>query len=500
MSVGLARNSVFAFVPEVTEGTPVAPSSATQFVPLRPGAGIEYAVETLDNEELLGDIGAAKPNKGKESANGTHDAYIKASGVVAQAPQLAPLYKSILGGESIAAAEYDTVAGSTTALVKVGGSEGATFEQGEALLVKKSGVYEIRNVASISGDDLSVNFLLGSAPGTGVNLGRAVLYKPASTFQSFSGWRYNGNGFGTEMASGCQATELSMEFPVNEYATASFTYQGTKYHWNPIEITSSTEMIDWEDDDGVASAAVPVKIYRTPHELAQSLQDAMSAGTTETITVSYSDLTGKFTIAASGALFELLWSTGANSASSIGTKLGFLVASDDTGAVSYVSDNAQTYAAPYTPSYDAADPIVCKDMELMIGTQSQNVCVCARTVTVTIAKEIEDADCICEESGTKAKVATGRTVTLEAEFFLNKYDAQMMDQLLNNDTISAMLNAGPKSGGNWVAGKCVNIFLKNAAITAFSRTGDEFVLANVTVSAFVPASPTDGKDVYINFV
>jgi len=499
-SVGIARNSVFALVPEVTEGTPVAPSSADQFVPLRSGFTMEYAVETLENEELLADIGAAKPNKGKESVNGEHTAYLKASGTPGTAPELDIMYQSVLGGKSVASTEYNTVAASTTAIVKVDTGEGSTFEQGEALLVKNGAGYEIRNIASIATNDLSVNFLLSNAPGTGVDLGRAVLYKPGSTFPSFTAWLYNGNGHAVEMASGDQLTELSLEFNVNEYASASFSYQGIKYHFNPIEITASTDTIDWTDDDGTWQATVENKIFRTPQELATALQDAMNAQTTETITVSYSNVTGRFTIAATGAVLSLLWNTGAGTAQSIGTKLGFSVAADDTGSLTYSSDNAQSYAAPYTPSYDAVDPIVVKDAELLIGTQSENICVCARTVTVTIAKEVTDADCICEETGTKEKVATSRAVTLEAEFFLNKYDVQMVDQLINNTTISAMLNVGPKSGGNWIPGKCVNVYLKNAAITSFSRTGDEFILGSVTITGFVSSDSTAGRDLYLNFV
>lgn len=500
MSVGLKRSSIFALVPEVTEGTPVAPSSGAQFIPLRPGNSMEYTAETLDNEELLNDIGASKPNKGKESVNGEHVAYLKSSGTPGTAPEMDAFYQSILGGKSVASTEYNTVSGSTVNVVKVDVGEGATFEQGEALLIKNGLGYEIRNIASISSNDLSVNFSQNNAPAVGVDLGKAVLYKPGSVFPSFSAWLYNGNGFATEMSAGNQMTELSLEFNANEYASASFSYQGLKYHFNPIEITASTDTIDWTDDDGTWQASVANGIYRTPQELASAIQDAMNAATTETITVTYSNSTGKFTIAASGATLSLLWNTGAGTAQSIGTKIGFIVASDDTGSLTYASDNAQSYAAAYTPSYDSVDPVVVKDAELLIGTQSQNICVCARSVTVTISKEIEDADCICEETGTKEKVAIGRTVSMEAEFFLNKYDAQMIDQMLNNTTISAMLNVGPKSGGNWVAGKCVNVYLKNATVTSFTSTGDEFILGSVTINGFVAADSTQGKDVYLNFL
>lgn len=500
-SVGLARNSVFAIVPEVTEGTAVAPSSGAQFVPLRPGNAMEFQTETLDNDELKGDIGASKPNRGKESVNGTHEAYLKASAVEGQAPELGTLYSSLLGDVSTASTEYNTVASSTTAVVKVDAGEGATFEIGEALLVKNGSGYEIRNVSSISTDDLSVNFLLNNAPGTGVDLGKAVLYKPGATFTPFTGWLYNGNGFSVEMAAGCQATEASINLPANQYATLSFTYQGAKYSYNPIIITSSTRFIDWTDDDGTHAASVATGVYRTPKALATALQDAMNAASAETLAVTYSDVDGKFTISTgTSSVLSLLWNTGTNAANTIGTKIGFSVAANDTSALTYTSDNAQSYAAPYTPSYDSADPIVCKDIELMFGEQDQNACVCATSATITISKEITDADCICEETGTKEKVATGRTVTLEVDFFIDKFNVQAVDQLLNNTTISAMVNAGPKSGGNWVPGSCVNIYMKNAAITAFSRSGDEFITGTVTLNGFVGSTAAEGKDVYINFI
>jgi len=345
---------------------------------------------------------------------------------------------------------------------------------------------------------------LNDAPGSGVNLGQAVLYKPGSTFTSFTAWYYGGNGYLTQMAAGCQAGELSIEASANEFVSASFSYEGTKYYFNPIEITASTDTIDWTDDDGTWAAAVENKIYRSPHELAQALEDAMNAASTETITVSYSNTTGKFTISATGTVLSLLWQSGANTAQTIGTKIGFVVSANDTGTAAgtgYTSDNAQTYAAPYTPSYDSADPIVAKDIDLMIGTQSQNVCVCATEVSVTVSKEMEDVDCICAETGVQEKIAVGREVILEATAIINKYDAQFFDQLLNNTTISAMLNIGTKESGNWVKGKCVNVYMKNAVVSSFAVEGDNFLTASIEVRGFIPSnSSTAGKDVYLNFI
>jgi hypothetical protein len=418
-------------------------------------------------------------------------------------PQIGLLFESILGDKSVASTEYNTVSSSTTTLVKVDTGEGSTFEQGEALLIKSSANgYDIRNISSISSDDLTINFALGSAPASGVNLGKAVLYKPAASgHPTFSAWLYNGNGFAVQAAAGCTVNELSVSADATQFINASFSYEGSKYYFNPIEITASTDTIDWTDDSGTWAATVESKWYYDPIELASALQSAMNAATSEVFTVSYSNSTGKFTITyASPTTLSLLWNTGANTAQTIGAKLGFSVAADDTGATTYTSDNALTLTASYTPSYDAVDPIVFKDAELFIGTQLQNWCYCASNVEVNISKETEKVLCSCNETGIEEIIAVGREVTLSATIVLEKYEVASFNHLLNNTTIQAMLNVGPKdSSGNWVAGKCVNVYFKNSTVVSRSvPSGESFITMDIEVKGFVSAS--NGSDVYINFV
>lgn len=499
MSVGLQRASVFAIKEETTTGTLIAPDSATLFLPLQPGFSMEYAAEELKSEELLNDIGASKSAKGKESVNGSHPAYARHSGVEGQEPQIGLLYESCLGAKSVAATEYNTVASSTTKIVKVDAGEGATFEVGEAILVKDAtNGYSIRNIKSISTDDLTVNFDLPGAPGTGINLGKAILYKPAASGEpSFSAWAYRGNGYLTEAAAGCKVTELSVEMGANQYGKTSFSYQGTKYYFNPIEITNSSKYLDVTDDGGTFAVSIATGFYRTPSDVAEALQVALEAASAETYTVTYSNSTGKFTIASGSTTLSLLWNSGTNAANSIGTKLGFSVAANDTGALTYTSDNAQTYAASYTPSYDAGDIIVVKDAEFYIGTQDMTICQCAQTATLTISKAVEDVDCICEETGTKEKIFTSREVTLEADIIIEKHEQQLFEYLKNNDSVSAMINIGPKSDGNWIAAQCMNVYLGNAVVSSFSISGDNVITASVTVKGFITSSL---KDVYVNFI
>ena len=192
----LQRASLFAIKEETSVGDLIAPTAGSDAIPLREGFSQSSNNEELTNDELVDDIGASKALIGLESPEGSHPAYLKHSEVEGQAPEVALLFKSAFGAQATASTEYDTIAGSTAgtasarAIAKVGVGEGATFQVGEALLIKDgSNGYSIRNIHSISSDDLSLNFNLDAAPAAGVNLGKAILFHPVATgHPSFSTW------------------------------------------------------------------------------------------------------------------------------------------------------------------------------------------------------------------------------------------------------------------------------------------------------------------------
>lgn len=494
-AVGLQRASIFALKKETTAGDYLPPTLGAEFVPLRPGNSLNFQAEQLESDELLNDIGAAKAFTGKESVEGSHSAYLRHSGVEGQEPEVGVLYESLMGEKDVTLSETTLISGSTTTVLK----PTVSLTKGKAVLIKDSANgYSIRNVKSMVGGDATLNFAVTTAPASGVGLGKPVSYFPvAQGHPTFSTTKYLGNGHAIEASSGNTVTEFSLTADANGFGEVEFSYQGTKYFFNPITITASTKYIDVTDDTGTFAAAVPEKIYKTPIELADALNTALNDASTETYTVTYSSSTGKFTIASGSTVLSLLWNTGANAANTIGGKIGFSVAANDTGATSYTSDNAQTYEAAVVPSYDAADAIIIKGAELFIGNQTDNACICAQSVTLTVSKEVEDVDCICEETGVKEKIATARTVEMTVTAVLNKYDAALLDALLKNKSISAMLNAGPKTGGNWVPGKCFNAYLENCTVSAYTTTGDSFIQAEITLRGFVTA---DSKDLYINFV
>jgi hypothetical protein len=236
--------------------------------------------------------------------------------------------------------------------------------------------------------------------------------------------------------------------------------------------------------------------YRNPKELASHIETLLNDSASSIVfTVTYSDTTGKFTIAGDSA-FAIEFATGANTANTVAPKIGFAV-SDSTSATSHVSANAQTLTAGYTPSVDNVDPIVFKDSELFIGTQSQNLCKCPTNVSITISKETEKVKCACEETGVKQIISIGREVTLSATIVLDKYEVSTFDQLLNNTSIQASLTIGPKANRNWIPGKCVNMYLRNCTIVKRNITGDNFFTAEIELSGFVTS---DSKDFYLNMI
>lgn len=486
------RGSIVAIKVESTEGTPVSPTAGTDAIRIQDDFTLTPTFETLENAEITASLGPAEPISGQESPTVTFSHYLRHSGTAGQAPNYGDLLQAALGNESVISTERDTVVGSSVSVVNVDTGEGTEFTRGQALLVQhSSNDYEIRPVHSISGDALTLGFDLNNAPGTGVNLGKAVTYYPAdSGHQTLTLWHYLNNGGAVQMTSGNRITEVSVSITAGESINASYTAEGLGSYFNPIEITSSDIYLDFTDDQGTAAAVITAKFYKDPHQLADALANAMNAVTTETHTVTYSDSTGKFTIATStSAVLSLLWNTGTNTANTVGDKIGFSVAADDTGATTYTSDNAQDLTFQFTASVDNTPPLVAKNNELLIGDNDDITCLDGSVITYTLGTPKTDIDSICAESGKSGSVINERTGTVSATILLNQYDADKFKRLRENTTTRFLYVFGTKSGNNWQAGKCGCIYLPTCKVTSFEvADADGLAVINLELQTFVDSS------------
>lgn len=129
--------------------------------------------------------------------------------------------------------------------------------------------------------------------------------------------------------------------------------------YSDMVVDATNNKLDFTDDDGTVAATIASGTYKTPQALAAAVQAAMRAvQTNETATVTYSTVTGKFTISCTGAVLSLLWNSGANAANDIGALLGFATAADDTLATSYLADNASNGIERVTDAGGAVDNLV----------------------------------------------------------------------------------------------------------------------------------------------
>lgn len=496
------RNSVLAVVVETTEGTPVSPTGAGDFIALQDDGDFTYATDTLENAELKSSLGSAKPIQGFENPAFSFSHYLKHSGTEGTAPEMEELLEGAFGSQDIQATERNTVAGSTTSVINVDAGEGAEYARGKALLIKDAtNGYSVRNIDSIATDALTMGFQVGTAPGTGVDLGRAVTYSPAdSGHQAMSVWLYNGNAGQISMMAGGKVSEFSVTAEAGQLINSGFTVEGLIHYFNPIEITASDIYIDWTDDQGTAAATITAKMYRDPHQLADAIAAAMNAQTTETITCTYSDTDGKFTFTATGALFSLLWSTGTNTANTVGDKIGFSVAADDTGALTYEGDNAISLAAAYTPSFDSTDPLVAKNNEVLLGDADDTVCFKANSITMTLSDTRRVIEDICAESGRSGSIINERSATFAITALLDQYEADKYRKFRTNANVKFAYTAGVKdSSGNWTPGTVCNMYTPTATISDFNLTDDDgLVSLELELTTYVNS---DGEgEVYLNFL
>lgn len=500
----IQRASVFAIKASSANDGLNPPTAGTDFIPLRAGNGIESSFEELESDELVNSIGASKSAVGKEAPSGTHNAYLKGSEVEGQAPEYGLLVESALGSKDVKVGEESTDTGSTTSQIEIAASGGANYQVGQAFLVKDSaapGGYSIRNIASLSGDSAGLNFNLGSAPASGVSLGLPVTYLPASSgHPQYDAFLYTANGAVLQAVEKARTSSFSMAMSAGQFAEINFSYAGKEYFYNPVVVDATNEDIDFTDDVGNVTATLEQKTYKTPIEFAAEVASKMTAASVgsgnDTITCTYSSSTGLYTLSSDGTTFSLLWATGANTATSAKTLLGFDNL-DETGATTYSSDSPLSLGAAYTPSYDDADNIVVKGAELMLGDADDNFCREASTMSFSIETPTTDIDDICSDSGVKEKLILQRTATMSATLTLKKYEVDLFDKFINASDIAVMANIGPKSGGNYVAGKCVNIYFANATVSSHVVGGDDFVIVELSAKAHVTSAR---KDVFINYL
>lgn len=475
------RSSKLAIKKETNgEGVPVKPVSGSDYVALNPDFGMTPAFTTLENTEVKSSLGPSKALQGVAEPTAEYSGNYRGSGVEGTAPGFSELIESSMGAV-VAKASADTVAaGSTVSILEV--ASGANYERGMG--IRYGGV--MRPIDSVSGTALSLGFDLPSIPADGTSLGKPVTFKPLNTGANptLSLWYTIGDG-ARALMTGARVTSSTYTFTAGEIITMSHSLEGIDYKFNYVDCTSDT-YVDFVDDGGTQVAQVEAKVFNNPHEFADAVANAMTAQSSNTITVTYDDLTGNYTLASDGATFSLLWLTGANAINSLRDQLGFNAA-DETGATSYTSDlPLDPTFGDLTPAFDAASPIVAKNNEVLFGDADNLECLEASSVEVSIEAPKTDILSVCAESGKAGSVVSSRLATITVTALLNKYDADKWRRYKENDNAKFLYNWGTKAGGDWEAGKSGFVYAANTVITEFDITSEESLATlNMTLQTYV---------------
>lgn len=506
-----SRSSVLGIKEETTEGTLIELAAGSEFIEIKPGFSVNSSVETVESDVLVDDIGASEPFVTKQTPSVSISKPVKHSGTEGQAPDYSVMVKSGMGSQTDNSTEYDTVASSTAgtsaaaAILKVDSGEGANFVEGQAVLIKDgTNGYSVRNVDSISTDDLTLNYNLSSAPASGVNLGKAIHFAPSSDgHPTYSVHHYQSSSSTSSLhqaVAGCRTTSMTMNFPANDIATIDFEVEGLKSFRNPIVVTASNNKINFIDVSAGSelTATLEIKSYDSPKDFAAEVSTKFNAAGTngDTLSCSYDSTTGKYTLDTDGVTLELDWATGTDAANAADTLLGF--AADVSGATTYTG-TASTYSTSLTPAFDSAKPFVVKEQELLIGSFGRSDCRSANNFSFTVSTPKTDVDDFCSETGVSESVVLNREVSATATLIFQEHEVDGFNDLINNNTTSLMFNGGEKGAdGNWTAGKAINVYIPNAKITSNTiADNDGLMIVEVEIKGFVDS---DKKDIHINYL
>ena len=502
------RNSALALVEETTEGTLPAPAASTDYAALQDDFTMSPVVAQIETPELQSSLGQAQTLLGAEdpTASGSHT--LRHSGTEGDAPNWDMYLKASFGGSDDAGVEHDVVSATTTTTT-VDTGEGATYLRGQALMIKDAtNGYSIRCVDSVSGEVISNSFAVDTAPAATTLLGEALTYYPVNSgHPSYSVWWYMGNEGAIAALSGGRVTSATWTFTAGELINASYSWDAKEFFFNPIVIDATNDHIDFDDGGGEENVTVAQKAYKDPNQLAEAIQTAMNAATGDTITVTYEDIgadQGKFTFSSTGGTFSLLWNTGANTANTIASAIGFSSAADDTGSTSYTGDNAITLSSPQTPAFDDTDALVARHNEVLLGEVNDNVCINTNTCEIAMTQEIRKAADVCEETARGNSILTSRAVTITLTGELAQYDADRYTKFRKGDEVRFQYNFGTRDdAGNWEPGKCGAFYAPTCKIVEVSfENNDDVIDVSVVLQPFVKkgANSLSDEELYLSFV
>lgn len=231
----ILNNSILGIEEEVTEGTYVAPSGTGKYCQFLEGLDFTPSREIIDRALVDSSIGKETPRMGIKSAAGSIPVEFRANGTAGAEPDFGSLIKSALGNVRNATATTSKNASHSATEIEIENADISKFAVGDIVMVKESGVYELRPISAIdtTPGSCSITFpfaLDGGAPANSVVVEAFRTYYPANTgHPSLSLSRYIGNTIRQALI-GARVTSMALEnFAAGQVASLNFGVEALNF-------------------------------------------------------------------------------------------------------------------------------------------------------------------------------------------------------------------------------------------------------------------------------
>jgi hypothetical protein len=236
MATGIAKNaSIIGLMLESTEGTYVAPSSATDYIQPLEGFDIAPKKEIVERTILTSSIGKVTPRVGQKSVTATLPVEFRASGTEGAATDFDLLLKGALGNKRQIASRITTKTGNTGSVLQIEDADISSLTVGDIIVVLEAGAHHICAIsAKTSGTGTATVTLLPSKPSgsfsDSVQISKSTTYYPANSGHiPLSLSTYWGNEI-LQKAVGCKVTKMSLDnFSVGGIASLGFEMEGLSF-------------------------------------------------------------------------------------------------------------------------------------------------------------------------------------------------------------------------------------------------------------------------------
>lgn len=485
------RAGTLALVKETEEGVPVKPTAGNQFTAIQPDISLTPGLETLTNEELKNSIVPGKSIVGREAPTISLSHYYR-SGEAGAKPDYSLLMEAAFGAVNEVAVE--TTVSSVVDNKTFDVADGTEYQKGDILLLQLSSGNELRPIADVTADTITLAFETENAINVGALIGKPITYNAlddSNLIPTLSSWYFLPNTI--EMIAGTRIEGVDITFPAGELINTSFSGSGLGFYFDPLVVDATNDQVTIEVSSTPYTGALPQTTSKDPHQVAEALTIVMNnMGTGETFTVEYNDA-GGFVVtctnnfAIDGTIANNVWLT-----------LGF-DAVLTAEATEHSSVNQIDLTEGVTPVYDDSDPLVAKGNIMLIGNPEDNACVHASNVDFSLANTKADLLDICAESGVGASIFNERTGTVSVTSYLQPFEARYFRDMRKGQKVSFFYGAGEKLGGQFIKEKCVGVYISHATITSLEIADQDGVAQlNLELSAYSPEDSS--QPIFAGFV